>query len=61
MSLLQRNQLIDAFRAVAVFAMIIYHFAWDLGLFNIIDPVTVNSGKWKLFAVSIGSSFLFLV
>ena len=40
--------------------MIVYHFAWDLGLFNIVDPVIVNSGRWKLFAVSIGSSFLFL-
>ena len=56
----RRNQFIDALRALAVLAMIVYHFAWDLGLFNIIDPVTVNSGKWKLFAVSIGSSFLFL-
>ena len=55
-----RNQLIDALRAFAVLAMIVYHFAWDLGLFNVVDPVIVNSGRWKLFAVSIGSSFLFL-
>ena len=55
-----RNQFIDALRAFAVLAMIVYHFAWDLGLFNVVDPVIVNSGRWKLFAVSIGSSFLFL-
>ncbi len=55
-----RNQLIDALRAFAVLAMIVYHFAWDLGLFNVVDPVIVNSGRWKLFAVSIGSTFLFL-
>ena len=55
-----RNQFIDALRAFAVLAMIVYHFAWDLGLFNVVDPITVNSGRWKLFAVSIGSSFLFL-
>ncbi len=60
MSLKQRNQIIDGLRAVAVFAMIIYHFAWDLGFFNIVDQKIVNSGGWKLFAISIGSSFLFL-
>ena len=60
MSSKQRSQLIDALRATAVLAMMIYHFAWDLGFFNIVDPVIVNSGMWKLFAVSIGSSFLFL-
>lgn len=60
MSSRQRSQLIDALRATAVLAMMIYHFAWDLGFFNIVDPVIVNSGIWKLFAVSIGSSFLFL-
>ena len=60
MSSINRNQFIDALRAIAVLAMIIYHFAWDLGFFNIVDPVVVNSGWWKIFAVSIGSSFLFL-
>ena len=60
MSSKQRSQLIDGLRALAVLAMILYHFVWDLGFFNIVDPVTVNSGLWKIFAVSIGSSFLFL-
>ena len=60
MSSKQRSQLIDGLRATAVLAMMIYHFAWDLGFFNIVDPIIVNSGMWKLFAVSIGSSFLFL-
>ena len=60
MSSKQRNQVIDALRAVAVLAMIVYHFAWDLGFFNIVDPIIVNSGIWKLFAISIGCSFLFL-
>ena len=60
MSSKQRSQLLDGLRATAVFAMIVYHFAWDLGFFNIVDPIIVNSGVWKLFAVSIGSSFLFL-
>ena len=60
MSVKQRVQLLDGLRATAVLAMIIYHFAWDLGFFNIVDPVLVNSGPWKLFAISIGCSFLFL-
>lgn len=60
MSSINRSQLIDGLRAIAVLAMIVYHFAWDLGFFNIVDPVLVNSGWWKTFAVSIGSSFLFL-
>ena len=60
MSFKQRNQFIDGFRAIAVLAMIVYHFAWDLGFFNIVDPIIVNSGIWKLFAISIGCSFLFL-
>ncbi len=55
-----RIKLIDGLRALAILAMIIYHFAWDLGFFNIVDTATVNSGGWKLFAISIGSSFLFL-
>ena len=60
MSSINRSQLIDGLRAIAVFAMIVYHFAWDLGFFNLVDPLVVNSGWWKTFAVSIGSSFLFL-
>ena len=60
MSSVNRSQLIDGLRAIAVLAMIVYHFAWDLGFFNIVDPFIVNSGLWKTFAVSIGSSFLFL-
>ena len=60
MSSINRSQLVDGLRAIAVLAMIVYHFAWDLGFFNIVDPIIVNSGWWKIFAVSIGSSFLFL-
>ena len=55
-----RNQLVDGLRSLAVLAMIVYHFAWDLGFFNIVDPVVVNTGAWKNFAISIGSSFLFI-
>ncbi len=60
MSSKQRSQLVDGLRAAAVLAMIVYHFAWDLGHFNIVDQKIVNTGIWKLFAISIGCSFLFL-
>ena len=31
MSSFNRSQLIDGLRAISVLAMIVYHFAWDLG------------------------------
>jgi uncharacterized membrane protein len=40
--------------------MIFYHFVYDLGEFGYVDYLTVINGYWKLFAQSIGSSFLFL-
>mgnify|MGYP001330101490 CR=1 FL=1 len=60
MSASQRSQLIDGLRASAVIAMIIYHFGWDLGEFGFLDRIKVNSGYWKIFAQSVGVSFLFI-
>ncbi|HDZ75121.1 MAG TPA: DUF1624 domain-containing protein [Aurantimonas coralicida] len=48
-------------RAVALFAMAIYHFAWDLEFFNYVERGLTGSGGWKIFARTIASSFLFLV
>lgn len=52
---------IDVARGVALVAMAIYHFAWDLEFFGYADPGLTAFGGWKLFARSIASSFLFLV
>ncbi|MBH0239461.1 DUF1624 domain-containing protein [Methylobrevis albus] len=52
---------VDALRGLAILAMAIYHFTWDLGYFGLIgvDPA-VDEG-WRLFAKLIAASFLALV
>ena len=55
-----RIKILDFLRATAVLAMIFYHFVYDLGDFGYVNMVTVVNGYWKLFAQSIGCSFLFL-
>lgn len=52
---------IDVARGVALVAMAIYHFTWDLEFFGYIDPGTTAVGGWKYFARGIASSFLILV
>lgn len=56
----QRIEAIDIARGVALLAMAIYHFAWDLEFFGYAHPGLTAVGGWKLFARSIASSFLFL-
>jgi len=51
---------IDIARGVALVAMAIYHFTWDLEFFGYADPGLTAQGGWKLFARCIASSFLFL-
>ncbi|MBX3597328.1 MAG: DUF1624 domain-containing protein [Rhizobiaceae bacterium] len=52
---------IDVARGVALVAMAIYHFTWDLEFFGYADPGLTAIGGWKIFARCIASSFLFLV
>ncbi len=56
-----RIALIDVLRGVALVAMTIYHFAWDLEFFGWTPSGTTFQPGWVLFARSIASSFLFLV
>jgi len=58
---LPRIPLIDQARGVALIAMAIYHFTWDLGFFGYIEPETAATGGWRIFARVIAGSFLFLV
>lgn len=51
---------LDLARGLAVVAMAIYHFSWDLSWFAFVEwPVAQGQG-WRLFAASIAGSFLFL-
>jgi uncharacterized membrane protein len=56
-----RIRAIDVARGVALLAMAIYHFTWDLEFFGYLAPATTAVGGWKLFARCIAASFLFLV
>ena len=56
-----RFSLIDIVRGLALIAMTIYHFAWDLEFFGWILPATTLSTGWVLFARGIASTFLILV
>lgn len=52
---------IDVARAIALFAMAIFHFAWDLEFFGYVPSGMTGEGGWRIFARCIASSFLFLV
>lgn len=52
---------IDAARGVALLAMAIYHFSWDLQNFGLISVDVIADPGWKAFARSIASTFIFLV
>ncbi|WP_298962532.1 heparan-alpha-glucosaminide N-acetyltransferase [uncultured Roseibium sp.] len=56
----KRLAVLDLARGLAVVAMAIYHFSWDLSWFAFVDwPVSQGTG-WRVFAASIAGSFLFL-
>jgi uncharacterized membrane protein len=56
-----RIEAIDLARGLALVAMAIYHFAWDLEFFGYTQAGTTAVGGWKLFARAIASTFLALV
>ncbi|MDK1492136.1 DUF1624 domain-containing protein [Sinorhizobium sp. 7-81] len=56
----RRIALLDALRGLALVAMAIYHFVWDLEFFGYVAAGTAGTGGWRLFARLIASSFLFL-
>ena len=58
---LPRIDAIDIARGLALVAMAIYHFSWDLEYFGYAPPGMTETGDWKLFARAIASSFLILV
>ena len=50
--------LLDITRGICVFAMIIYHFCWDLAYFGFIDSRAITLGLGLLIAQLIGLSFI---
>jgi uncharacterized membrane protein len=52
---------IDALRGLAILAMIVYHFSWDLSYFGMISVDVVQDPGWKAFARMIAGSFIGLV
>jgi uncharacterized membrane protein len=55
----RRLCLLDLARTVALFQMIVFHFARDMELFGLIAPGTTLTGGWAVFARGIAASFLF--
>ncbi len=56
-----RLPVIDVARGIALAAMIVYHFAWDLSFLGFISTDVTRQPAWIAFARSIAGSFLFLV
>lgn len=55
-----RLAIVDLARGLALIAMVVYHFSWDLSYFRYV-PWDVSFGpEWKLFARAIATSFLVL-
>ena len=56
-----RWQLLDLLRGVAILAMVVFHFAWDLYYFGYSRVDVTQDFGWVLFQKSILTSFLLLV
>ena len=56
----RRIHALDAARGIALVAMAIYHFTWDLDFFGYVRPGLSTTGGWAIFAHLIAGSFLFL-
>lgn len=56
-----RIELVDVARGVALIAMAIYHFTWDLEFFGYLDPGATSQGVLRLYARCIATTFLTLV
>ena len=57
----KRIALFDVLRGVAIVAMVIYHFAWDLWDFRLISVDVGDDFAWRMFAHAIATTFLALV
>src|SRR5918998_3698484 len=56
----QRWDAIDVARGIAIAAMIVYHFSWDLSFLELIETNILQIPAWRWFARAIAGSFLML-
>ncbi|AZO76787.1 MULTISPECIES: heparan-alpha-glucosaminide N-acetyltransferase [unclassified Bosea (in: a-proteobacteria)] len=56
-----RIELVDLARGIALLAMFVYHFAYDLSYFRLIGVDVVSDPGWRAFARLIAGSFLAVV
>jgi uncharacterized membrane protein len=56
-----RIALVDLARGIALLAMFVFHFAYDLSFFGLIETDVPQDPAWRLFARTIAASFLTLV
>jgi len=56
-----RIELVDLARGIALLAMFVYHFAYDLSFFKLIRVDVVTDPAWRAFARTIAGSFLMIV
>jgi uncharacterized membrane protein len=56
----RRWDILDVARGIAIAAMIVYHFSWDLSFLRLIATNIVAEPGWQWFARSIAGSFLTL-
>ncbi len=57
----QRWDAIDVARGLAIVAMVVYHFSWDLSFYKLIETNILQVPAWRWFARGIAGSFLLLV
>ncbi len=56
-----RLAIVDIARGIALLAMFVYHFAYDLSMFRLIETDIVAEPGWRLFARGIAGTFLAIV
>lgn len=56
----QRWDAIDVARGIAICAMVVYHFSWDLSFLKLIATNILQVPAWRWFARGIAGSFLLL-
>jgi uncharacterized membrane protein len=56
-----RLEVVDGARGLALLAMFVFHFAYDLSYFGLIETDVPSDPAWRWFARSIAGSFLTLV